>query len=87
MSNKIICEKAEKDYFNLCSTVKDFKGNLEELCSYLGGHNLEKDLFDVNYGCICATIMNKDGTFIVSDYVEVWDDEKCELLNSCYKIN
>lgn len=86
MNNEIIYEKAEKDYSNLCSVVKDFKGNLEELYSYLGGHNLEEDLFDVNFGCICATIVQKDNKLKILPNIEVWDDEKLECINSNYYI-
>lgn len=84
MNNEMIYEKAEKDYFNLCSIVKDFKGNLEELYSYLGGHNFDKDLFDVNFGCICATITEENKLFKVSNAIEIWDDQTGTLVSSYY---
>lgn len=87
MNNEMIYEKADNDYFNLCEKVQNFYGSFKALRAYLGGHNFEDDMFDVNFGCICATITNKNGTFIVNDCVEVWDEKNCELVNSCYKIN
>lgn len=67
--------KAIQDVFNLQNTIERYEGTLEELCEELKGHNLEEDLFDVNYGCITATVnRNIYDRFYLASSIEVWND-------------
>ena len=61
MIEKRLYKEALKSYEKLNEIVKNYKGTLEELCEVLGGHNLEDDMFDVNFDWICATIIIKNG--------------------------
>lgn len=54
--------------------VEKFNGSLEELYDKLGGHCFEDDLFDVNYGLICTTIIKKDEKIELVDNLELWDE-------------
>lgn len=80
---------AKNDYKELAKTVSNYSGDsLSELCKMLRGHNLNSDenLFDVNYGRICATIyQEEDGSFSISNYIEIWnEDEELEFFH--YKV-
>lgn len=77
---------AKSDYQKLKSFIDGYNTllesfsehcNLEKVCDFLGGHNLEEDLFDLNYGCICATVKlnEEENKLELSDSVEVWDEE------------
>ncbi len=49
--------------------------SLEQLCERIGGHNFDGELFDVNYGSICATVICRNGIIKLSNNVEVWGDD------------
>ena len=71
--------KAVSDIFSLREIAEKHKGTLEELCKELGGHNLEDELFDVNYRSITATVIKSEQRgFYISDTVEVWNSDDCE---------
>ncbi len=82
---KNICKKAYFDYIELVDIVREFKGNLEELCDKLGGFNLSMDFerFDVNYKTITATIYFNNGELYVYRYIDVWDDEEEDIVKEC----
>lgn len=69
---------AKKEYKELVEIVSNYSGNsLSELCEMLCGHNLDFDLFDVNYGRICATVKQKeDGSFTVLNEIEIWNESE-----------
>ena len=48
--------------------------SLESLCEELKGHNFDGELFDVNYGNICATIVFRDGAIKLVNSVEIWNE-------------
>lgn len=69
--------KAIQDVFSLQNTIESYKGTLEELCEELNGHNLEDDFFDVNYGCITATVYkNTYDCFYLGYTIELWNDNE-----------
>lgn len=69
--------EALKDYDEICAIVEEHKyDDLGVLCELLGGHNLDDDMFDLNFKSLCVTINNYCGHNVVSDAVEVWDDER-----------
>lgn len=45
--------------------------------------NFDGELFDVNYGNICATIIYKDNQIKLSNNVEIWNE--CGIIDSDYK--
>ena len=65
---------ALKNWYELKTIVERFKGTLEELYDKLDGHCFEDDLFDVNYGLICTTIIKKDEKIELVDNLELWDE-------------
>ena len=77
-----IIEKAIKSYEKLQEIVNSHNGTLEELCDKLNGHNLEDELFDVNFEWICATILNKNNKLILSYSIEIWNDTTYEFLGT-----
>ena len=69
-------KQGEKDYNELkliVSLFNETEGTLEELCKELKGHNLEDDLFDVNFKSITATVKQNYGCFKVDGNIEIWD--------------
>ena len=60
---------------------------LDELGDKLGGHNFDEDLFDLNFGCICATIFLRDNKIVLSNSVEIWDDEECYLYDEDFDMS
>ena len=46
-------------------------------------NNYDGELFDVNYGNICATITCRNGVIKLVNSVEIWDDE--DILYDDYK--
>ena len=85
-TNDLILQ-AKQDYQNLKNDIETNKNlSLEELCDTLGGHNLKDDLFDINYGCITATVYLKNNKFVLDKYVDIWDDANCMLIHVNYKI-
>ena len=57
---------------------------LEEFCEQINGHNFDGELFDVNYGNICATIVYRNNEIKLTKSVEVWAEYGC--INSDYVI-
>ena len=85
MTEEELIEQAKKDYKELKEKIEENKSlNLEQLCDLLGGHNLSEELFDVNYGCLCATVYLENNEFVLGTSVEIWDDSKCELIYPHY---
>lgn len=81
-------KQAKADFKELKKIVNENQHlTLEELCDKLGGHNFEEDLFDLNFGCICATIYLRDNKLILGDDVEIWNDEECYLYDSNFDMS
>lgn len=78
-------EKAKIDYEELLRAVKQtYKDySLAKMCKALLGHNLDEKegLFDVNFGCITATVFKNGKDFCLSDSMEVWDDEEGSMIS------
>ena len=70
---KEIYKNALKSWHKLKHIVETFNGTLEELCDKLYGHNLEDDLFDVNFEMICGTITKEENKLKLTNYFEIWD--------------
>ena len=79
---KEIYNKAIKSYNKLKDIVDNYNGTLEELCDELGGHNLEDDLFDINYDWICATVYSENNKLILGKNIELWNDETYEFVGN-----
>ena len=78
---------AKNNYNVLKNIVEENKElDIEDLCDLLHGHNLEEDLFDVNFGVICATIIYKNGVPTLSNNVEVWNDEDCYMIDPNFEM-
>ena len=75
-------KNALDSWYRLKNIVDNFNGTLEELCDELGGHNLEEELFDINFEWICGTIVQKDNKLELTNSIEIWDDEKFEFLGT-----
>lgn len=82
---KDLYKKAYSDYMELVTIVREYKGNLEELCKTLGGFNYSVDFerFDLNYKSITATIYFCNGELFVYRYIDIWDDENEKLVEEC----
>lgn len=65
---------AFNEYKELANLVENSKKSLEELCKELNGHNLENDLFDLNYKHIVATIKSESGKLKVLEFIDIWND-------------
>lgn len=53
-------------------TQQEFK----QLCDLLGGHNYSNELFDLNYGVVCLTILFKDNKYYeLSPNVKIWEKD------------
>ena len=53
---------------------------LEEFCEQLNGHNFDNfdgDLFDVNYGNLCATVVYRNNKIQLTKSVEFWGEYDC----------
>ena len=87
MRNIELEKTAIKDYQELNNIVKNTNLSLEELCKELGGHNLNSELFDVNFKSICATVFLREKHLELSDVIEIWDDEKCEEYDLCFYVS
>ena len=48
---------------------------LEEFYEQIGGHNLYGDLFDVNYGNLCATLVYRNNKIQLTKSVELWTED------------
>lgn len=74
-------EQAIKDYKELQKILKENNDlKLEQMCEKLKGHNLDlnKNLFDVNFKSICATVYyDENNNYELNPYIEIWDDENC----------
>lgn len=84
-----VVEKANKDIQNIKKDIDKFneKGlSLQYAYHKLGGHNFDDNLFDVNYGAICATVLWKNKHLELSNSVEIWDDENGVLLDNDYRV-
>ena len=66
---KEIYKNALKSWHKLKHIVETFNGTLEELCDKLYGHNLEDDLFDVNFEMICGTITKEENKLKLTNYI------------------
>ena len=87
MRNIELEKKAIKDFQELNNIVKNTNLSLDELCKELGGHNLEDDLFDINFKSICATVHLRNNHFELNDIIEIWDDEKCVEYDLCFYVS
>lgn len=80
--------RAYKDFVRLNNLVNEFNGYLEELCKELGGHNFDGELFDVNYGVLCATVNEKDGKLVLNQQsIDVWNDKLSYMVKECITVN
>lgn len=74
-------QQAIKDYEELEKILKENNNLLlEHLCEKLKGHNLDlnKNLFDVNFKSICATVYcDENNNYELNPYIEIWDDKNC----------
>lgn len=92
MSEQEIIEQAKKDYKEIKDIVKGmtFDNAYEYFNLNCGGvMNYDKklkELFDVNYGAICFTILNNNGVAKLDNGVEIWDDENCRQLCLDYRM-
>ena len=87
MRNTKLEEQAIKDYQELNEIIKNTSLPLDDLCKELGGHNLEDELFDINFKSICATVHLKDNHFELNDIIEIWDDENCMEYDLCFYVS
>ena len=72
--------RAMKDFEELRVKVNNLPHHIElgEACEVLGGHNyMEKEHFDLNYGCLCVTIHDvaNAGVYLSPDGIELWNNE------------
>lgn len=79
---KEIYKNALKSWHKLKHIVETFNGTLEELCDKLNGHNLEYDLFDVNFEMICGTIIKEENKLKLTSNIEIWNDNNFEFLGT-----
>lgn len=81
-------KQAIVDYKKLQKIVNENQNlTLEELGEKLGGHNYDENLFDLNFGCICATIYLRDNKLILGVDVEIWDDREGYLYDSNFDMS
>lgn len=65
------------EFIQLKEIVDNYKGNLEELCKVLKGHNLDNELFDLNYNHICVTIKNVNNKLkLLTSGIELYDSNE-----------
>lgn len=74
--------QAINEYKELKSKVESYKGSLEDLCKELEGHNLDTDLFDVNYKSICGTVCKFNNKLELMTGLEIWDDSECSYVGT-----
>lgn len=80
--NERVIDYAKLSYKKLEKIVNEFNGTLEELCDKLNGHNLDDNLFDVNFEWICATVLNKNNKLVLLNSIEIWNDTTYEFLGT-----
>lgn len=81
-------KQAIEDFKKLKKIVNENQHlTLDELGDKLGGHNFDDDLFDLNFGCICATIYLRDNKIVLSNSVEIWNDEDCYLYDDDFDMS
>lgn len=74
------------EYEELENFITNYKGNFDDLCEILKGFNETEEYFDVNYKSIATTIYNEKNKITISDYVDIWNDENCEPIESQFNI-
>ena len=82
MNREKLLKKALLEYEELKKYIKNYKGNFENLCEELGGFNITKEYFDINYKSLTTTIYYEDNKIIVSDFIDIWNDLECEPIES-----
>ena len=79
--NILLEQQAIKDYEELKKILKENQNlKLEQMCGKLKGHNLDlnKNLFDVNFKSICATVYyDENNNYELNPCIEIWDDKNC----------
>lgn len=69
-----------RDYEEIAEIVKNSDKTLEELAKQLNGHNLDEELFDVNFKNILTTVTNRNGKLeVTSNFEGYFDGEIREL--------
>ena len=69
----------QKQKEEILSTMDNIKSKntskiaFKKLCEHFGGFNADEELFDFNYGDICATITLRNDNVALCDTCEVWD--------------
>ena len=48
---------------------------LEEFCEQINGFNFDGELFDVNYGNLCATLVYRNDKIQLTKSVELWTED------------
>lgn len=88
MKRNIELERQALKHYEELRTLIEVNKNLsfEELCDKLGGHNLEDELFDINYKSICATVYHRNNLYILSSDIEIWQDEIGYLYDDKYDV-
>ena len=83
--NPYLKEKAKADYLKLVEETNAFVGTFEEFYKKMNGFNYQGDYesFDLNYGCLTATIYEENGVKIVYEYIDIWDDEQEKPIVEC----
>ena len=86
--HKDLYEKALINYCELSKIVDEFQGSFEELCVKLGGHNYEGNLFDVNFGVLCATVEDNGATrWVSTESVDIWNDSMDSMIEECISLS
>lgn len=84
MVDKHLYEAAWADFWKLAKEVEDFEGSFEDLCVKLGGQNYEDELFDVNYGVLCATVKNVGAArWVSTSSIDIWNDSLNGMIEEC----
>ena len=86
MNKEEIFKKALIEYEELKKYIKNYKGNFENLCEELGGFNIKKEYFDINYKSLTTTIYKIDGKLKVSYFIDIWNDLECEPIEIGFDI-
>lgn len=86
MNKEEVFEKALLEYKELENFILNYKGNFNNLCEILGGFNITKEYFDINYKNITTTIFNEENKIIISDYIDIWNDKNAEPIESGFNI-
>lgn len=80
-------KKALLDYKELELFLKLYEGSFNGLCYELCGFNKNENYFDINFKSITTTIYYEDNKYKLCEYIDIWDDEKCEPVASCLNVN